>query len=259
MIAKAFKDTNVAELDSVHIWQFLKPYDGRRAGQAYRGHLEKFFAWASREGHRKTANPATADVMPVALPPKRDVEITVEEFRSVRKAVMVDEKGKAIPSGPMVQCYIDLTYLLYQRTTDVRLLRKSEIDWVKERIYVEPSKTSRSSGVAVYIPLTPAIKEVLARAQAASRKGVRGKLSSMFVIHTAKGQVYTASGMRSAWDRACARAKVEGITSKDIRSMAATAAKNAGFTRSRFRSGWRTRKRARRTGISGRWTRQPAR
>jgi len=48
---------------------------------------------------------------------------------------------------------------------------------------------------------------------------------------TAKGQVYTASGMRSAFNRACKRVNLSGFTTKDIRSMAATAAKNAGYSK----------------------------
>ena len=230
VIATGFRDTNVADIKPTHVKQFLKPWDGRRAAQAYRGHLSKFFTWAAGEGYRES-NPATAEVVKVKIPPKRDVSITAKQFHDVREAVAIDKKGKPIQSGQMVQCYLDLTYLLYQRTTDVRLLRWNEVDETNNRIFVEPTKTKGSSGVAIYIQISPAIRAVLARVKAVSR------MSSMFVIHTARGQVYTASGMRSAWNRACERVGISGITMKDIRSMAATAAKKQGFSRKQIMVG----------------------
>ena len=228
VIARGFKDTNVADIKPFHVNQFLKAWEGRRAAQAYRGHLVKFFTWASGEGYRES-NPATSEVVRVEQPKKRNVTITPKQFHAVRDEVIVKARGKT--SGQMIQCYIDLTYLLYQRTTDVRLLRWSEIDEANNRILVKPTKTEESSGVAMYIPMSPAIREVLARAKEVARMG------SVFVIHTAKGQVYTANGIRSTWNRACVRVGAEGITLKDLRSMAATAAEEKGFTRKQIQVG----------------------
>lgn len=225
VIARGFCDANVADIRPHHVNQFLKAWDGRRAAQAYRGHLVKFFAWATGEGYRES-NPATSDVVQVKQPKKHNVTITPAQFHAVRDAVIVSARGKT--SGQMIQCYIDLTYLLYQRTTDVRLLRWSEVD---EVIHVEPTKTMHSSGVAMNLPMSPAIREVLARVKEVARMG------SMFVFHTAKGQPYTAGGIRSTWNRACKRAGVEGITLKDLRSMAATAAEQAGYTRKQIQVG----------------------
>jgi integrase len=228
IIAHAFQDANVADIMPMHVNQFLKQWHGRRAAQAYRGHLSKFFSWATSEGYRES-NPATAHVVMVKAPRKRDVSITPEQFHAVREAVIVSKRGKR--SGDMVQCYIDLTYLLYQRTTDVRLLRWRDIDLANSRIFVEPTKTKGSSGIAIYIQISPAIRAVLDRVKAVS------KMSSMFVIHTPRGQVYTARGMRGAWNRACKRVGVEGITLKDIRSMAATDAIRQGFSRKQIMLG----------------------
>jgi integrase len=226
VIAKSFCDANVADIKPFHINKFLKAWDGRRAAQAYRGHLVKFFAWATGEGFRES-NPATSDVVQVKQPKKRNRTITPAQFHAVRDAVIVTARGKT--SGEMIQCYIDLTYLLYQRTTDVRLLRWTEIDEAS-RVHVKPTKTEFSSGVAMNLPMSPAIGVVLARVKKIARMG------SVFVFHTTKGQPYTASGIRSTWNRACKRAGVEGITLKDLRSMAATAAEASGFSRKQIQA-----------------------
>ena len=58
-----------------------------------------------------------------------------------------------------------------------------------------------------------------------------GAVKSLYVVHTGRGQPYTANGIGSAWRRACARAGVKDATLKDIRAKAATDAKKAGYTR----------------------------
>lgn len=54
-------------------------------------------------------------------------------------------------------------------------------------------------------------------------------MRSMYVIHTQHGQPYTAHGIGSAFERACERAKVSGVTLKDIRAKAATDANKMGY------------------------------
>jgi hypothetical protein len=84
VIAKSFCDANVADIKPFHINKFLKAWDGRRAAQAYRGHLVKFFAWATGEGFRES-NPATSDVVQVKQPKKRNRTITPAQFHAVRR------------------------------------------------------------------------------------------------------------------------------------------------------------------------------
>lgn len=230
VIERAFKDFGVVDVKTADVAQFLDQWEGRRSAQSYRAHLSKFFKWCGKKGLRET-NPATADMIELEAPPKREVLITAEQFNKVRDALAVDSKGKPVPSGAMIQAYLDLTYLMYQRTTDVRLLRRNEVDEVNGRILVTPTKTEKSSGGSVYIKITPAIREVLARIKLVSRMG------SVYLIHTAKGQPYTASGIRSAFDRACTRVKLSGFTTKDVRHMAASDAKAAGYTMEQLRVG----------------------
>lgn len=230
VIERSFRDFNLVDVRPADVCVFLDHWEGKRSAVAYRGHLSKFFKWACRKGLRES-NPATDDTIELEAPPKRKNYITQEQFAKVREAVTTDAKGKPVPSGKMVQAYLDLTYLMYQRGTDVRLLRRNEIDEVNGRILVTPTKTERSSGGSVYIQITPEIREVLARIKEVARMG------SVYLIHTARGQVYTASGIRSAFNRACARVGVTGVTIKDIRHLAASAAKRAGYTMDQLQVG----------------------
>ena len=79
--------------------------------------------------------------------------------------------------------------------------------------------------MSVEIPITPSVHEALDRA----RQLDDGK--SIYVVHTGRGQPYTANGIGSAWRRACVRAGVENATLRDIRAKAATDAKKLGYTR----------------------------
>lgn len=83
-------------------------------------------------------------------------------------------------------------------TTDVRLLKINEITPVG--IYVRPTKTDTTSGGDVLIPKTPEIEAVIARAKAEQR------VQSIYVICKPRGgQPYNATGLGTAWKRACVR------------------------------------------------------
>jgi integrase len=131
----------------------------------------------------------------------------------------------------MHQCYHDLSYLLYQRTTDVRQLRKQQIR--EGVIHFAPSKTLRSSGKEVAIPITPAIQAVLERAAELSKDIAKNRgVISPFVIHTRQGASYTRSGIHSAYRRADQELhdKAIGLNPKALRPFAATMAKKLGFS-----------------------------
>ena len=70
-----------------------------------------------------------------------------------------------VPTGPMMQCFIDLCYLTAQRSTEIRNLRWTAdprdpdgCSWVDRAagvIHFRPSKTEDSSGVSVDFKITP--------------------------------------------------------------------------------------------------------
>lgn len=134
----------------------------------------------------------------------------------------------------MLQCYLDLSFLLYQRTTEIRRLRYSQILERERLIHFEPSKTAKSSG-AIDIPITPALEAVLARARSLA-KIKPGPGGDAFVIQTRKGGPYTAFGIRSAIDRAAIRAR-SGLTAKDLRAYSASCAKAQGYTLEQLKAG----------------------
>ena len=225
LIERSFATLDVADIKPHHVNSFLEQWEGRRSAQSYRTYLENFFKWASGHGYRDGLNPASSNLVVIIKPPKRTVTITPEQYYAVRDALLVNAKGKKVPSGDMVQCYLDLNYLLGQRNGDVRILHRRDVDEVNGRIRVLPGKTERTSGLDVYLPITPEIQAVLTRLKTVARQ------DSMYLIHTAKGQPYTASGLRSAFDAAMVRANLQGqFTTKDIRSMSITDGSMAGYT-----------------------------
>ncbi|MBS0368447.1 MAG: tyrosine-type recombinase/integrase [Proteobacteria bacterium] len=219
VVEEAFRKSNLAEITPSIVATFVDQWEGRRSAQAYRGHLTKFFAWCCRKGLMNT-NPARE--VTVEAPPQRDVYITDEQYTAIRNACLVGKDGRPTRTGEMIQCYMDLLYLMYQRGTEIRLLKWSDVK--DDGILFKPTKTEKSSGTKVLVPVGADVKTVLAKL-----KRIR-KINSMYVIHTEHGQPYTAHGIGSLFERACERAKVEGVTLKDIRAKAATDASNSGYT-----------------------------
>lgn len=222
VIGSAFEDFDVEQPIGVDVARFVDQWAGQRAAQVYLSRLTDFFRWAIRKGLR-TDNPC-ADIR-VEKPENRTRYLTDSEWHAVRDALLIGKDDRKTSSGPMIQCYVDLCYLLYQRTTEIRLLKWPQVDLEAGTIAFRPTKTERSSGVAVLVPITADVRSVLERAK------TLGKIKGIYVIHTAKGQPYTANGIGSAWRRACERAGVEDATLKDIRAKAATDAKKRGYSR----------------------------
>ena len=217
-IAEAFSSFDVAEVWPVDIAKFVDQWEGLRTAQIYKARLSDFFNWTIRKGVRDH-NPATP--ISVEKPEVRKTYITDAQFFAVYDALLTGADGKRTPTGPMLQCYVDLCYLLYQRATEVRLLKWDQVD--KTVIHFKPTKTEKTSGATVDVPITASIRAVLERAREI------GVVKSAYVIHTLRGQPYNTRGIGTAWVRACERAKVEGVTLKDLRAKALTDAKKAGY------------------------------
>ena len=128
----------------------------------------------------------------------------------------------------MFACIIDMSYLLWARGIDIRMLKASQIE--DGRIRIKPSKTQKTSGKAVDIVVTPEIAEVIARARGLK---ITYGLTSQFVFPTQKGGAYTRSGLGSMWDRAKERIGMkDDVVFRDIRALAATDAARRGENRS---------------------------
>ena len=215
-IADSFADFDVELVQKKDCIAFLedrcKP--GSRIMQAYKSRLLSFFRWCADRGYR-TDNPAT-DIR-LKGPPKNNRYPTDAEYHAIRDALLTGNDGRPTPSGPMIQCFMDLCYLTMQRTTEIRLLKWSQDKG--DHLDFRPSKTLHSTGQSVSIPITVQIRACLERARAI------GTVKGMYVIHQRDGAPYNRSGILSAWTRACLRAGVDGVTTRHLRPKAATDAK----------------------------------
>lgn len=220
VIENAFADLDCIQVEPPDIAKFLDQWKGKRAAQLYKGHLNKFFFWACRRGIVKV-NPVRE--VTIDTPKKRKVLMSDQVYIKIKKALLeANEKRKPSHNEVMTACLMDMYYLLYQRGTDVRLLRTTEMDG-KEIKFV-PTKTENTSGAEVRVIITDQMREVVARAKAVA------KLRSIYLFHDKYGQPLDARLVGDIFQRACKRAGVSGYILKDVRSKAASDAKKAGYT-----------------------------
>lgn len=222
VIAAAFEAFNVAQIEPADVREFLDPFADRPGAQRhYKARLSTFLRWAAER--RYTDRNAAADVR-LARAARKPLGWTWDTYHAVRSELQEGTDADD-PAGGMMQCYMDLSVLLLQRTTDVRTLRRAEVSG--NTIIVLPSKTAKSSGITIEIPVSAQLRAVLDRAAAISRSM---RAVSPFVIHQKSGHGYTRYGIHSAFKRAAARAGVTGVNPKSLRSFAATEAKRQGYT-----------------------------
>jgi len=215
-IGAAFVEFDVDEVRPGDVLEYLNKEFADKPGakRHYKARISGFFSWCILQGLCQV-NPCSE--VKLKRIPRRRTKWTDKLFHDVRDRL-----------SPMHRCYHDLSFLLYQRTTDVRLLKRSQIgDGV---IHFEPSKTIRSSGKEVDIPITPAIQAVLDGAAEISRKW---KVVCAYVVHTRGGTPYTPTGVYSAYKRADedihGKENRIGLNPKALRPYAVTCAKKQGY------------------------------
>ncbi|WP_242560039.1 MULTISPECIES: tyrosine-type recombinase/integrase [Pandoraea] len=231
----ALRNVDVAEIDATVVMQVLKHWkDKLHMQRVMRAFLSGFFRWCIEEGRMKT-NPCNELRGWLKRPKPSAVYIPDDHFSAIRSALVrytYIRKGKRLSgkvnSGPMMQCFVDLCYLTAQRSTEIRTLKWSQIDFSKGVIHFVPSKTVDSSGIAIDVTITPEIREVLKRIQALDG---RERIGNLNVVHSLSFEQYESNGIRTAWNRAAQRAGLadRGYTVKSIRAKALTDAKRAGY------------------------------
>lgn len=237
---KGFRNVNVADVKPTHISNWLKvKYAGKLPMQrVMRAFLSGFFQWCVDTGKRDT-NPCKE--VKLKKPKARQTYITDEHFAAIRASMLevtYERAGKdvtaEVPTGPMMQCIVDMCYLALQRSTEIRNLQwaydpnDSACCWVDRKagvIHFQPSKTEDSSGIVVDLKITPEIEAVLERVRQI------GKVKGRYVFHTQRGTRYAANTVLKAWKAAAERAKLEGMryTIKDIRAKALTDGERDGY------------------------------
>lgn len=218
VFSEEFSEFRVDQITAPAIRKSIKNlYAGRpSAAKSYKARVSTFFAWAVTEAELAKINPCRE--VKVTVPPSRRTPWTPALFWAARALL-----------SPMHQVYHDLSFLLYQRTTDVRRLKRVT-QLLEDGIHFEPSKTLHSTGASVIVPYSTAIREVLGRAAELSRQ--MGVICP-YVIHTSKGASYTRSGIHSAYRRADAElhgGEPIGLNPKALLPFAVTQAKKQGAT-----------------------------
>lgn len=231
-VRKYFRDWDVHQVDTAAVADFLVTNWGDKlpTQRAMKGWLSKFFGWAMLRRHAQ-ANPCRE--VSVKKPKVRTVYIPDRDFLAIYDALLVTRphpttgRQAKVPTGDMMQCFVDLCYLTCQRSTEIRLLRWDQIDRDAGVIHFLPTKTEDSSGEAVDWPLTSEIEAVLSRA-----KALAPVFGQVYVIRDKHGAAKTDQACRDAWEGAMARANLadKPYTVKDIRAKALTDAKRAGYT-----------------------------
>jgi integrase len=228
LFKKAFRDWNVEDADAAAISDFLTDnWTGKLHSQrTMRAWISGFFGWCIVPRRLVKSNPCKE--LKLKKPKKRKVYIPDDHFLMIRDALMIGDDGKKTPTGPMMQCFVDLCYLCLQRSTEIRYLRKPNIG--DGRIHFEPTKTEDSSGEVVDLEITPEIQAVLDRA---------AKLEpiSEYIIRDKEGKPKTDAAVRDCWNDAKRRAGLadKRYTVKDILAKAMTDAEKQGYTKEQLR------------------------
>lgn len=188
IFAAEFAEFRLDEVTSPDIKQsitnlFLSKNQKRQA-KAYKSRISTFFRWCIADKGYVKVNPCTEVWTP--KPIGRKTQWTDELFWLMHAQFK-----------PMIQCYHELSFLLYQRTTDVRHLEWTQVKG--DGIHFHPSKTAKSSGKEVIVPITPPIRSVLDRARKLA--AASGRISP-YVIHARDGSRYQSDGILSYYLRA---------------------------------------------------------
>lgn len=218
-----FADINIDQVDPAYVKEFLNNrwHDKLSMKRSMRSFLSGFFQWCREEGYMTHENPCTG--MRMKKPEPRDVYIPDDHFAMIRSKI----------TDPILLCLVDLCYLTVQRSTEIRNLRWRKADdknasWVdrdKGVIHFVPSKTLKTSRMAVDWPISPEIEAVLERARTA------GSIKSQYVVHNREGGFWEDTAALRVWRRACNAAELgkHRYTIKDIRAKALTDAQRAGY------------------------------
>jgi integrase len=197
-----------------------------RTYNAMRGQLRELMRYAELRGWRPPGSNPTQAVRTMALP-ARHRYITDSELRRIKLGAWWGAGRVATQSGPMMCGLIDLLYLTGQAIGDV--LRLDESDVAGSLLLFRRAKVAHSTGAAVRIRVSPALRDAIDRLLAHKhgvieriRRRTGAEPISPALIITRDGQRAGQSGISSAWDRACERAGVLDAHIHDIKAKAIT-------------------------------------
>lgn len=181
--------------------EYLRAYLPKpRTYNMHRSVLRQVLSFAALEGLRAGYNPA--DDVPQRKLTQRSRIVTDAEIARIKAALMTAARG-----GPAHCLMIDLAMMTGQRIGDVIRMRWQDV--LDDGIAVRQGKT----GAQMLIEWSPPLKAAIdACAEGRDRIG--------YLLVQSTGKPYLYAGIRSAWDRACAKAGVEDLHIHDLRGRA---------------------------------------
>lgn len=227
LIGQAFQHFRAADVAVPDVVQFLRQFEAKaRTHNAIRSQLRELMRWAELLGWRPPGSNPTAPVRTMSTP-ARTRYITDSELRRIKRGALVGADGQRTESGPMLCALIELLYLTGQAVGDV--LQLDVADVAGDAITFRRSKVAHSTGAAVTIVITPRLGDAIGRLLAI-REAARQRMLdrsgkepvSPALIVNGDGQRAAYAGVRTAWDRACARAGVEDAHLHDLKAKALT-------------------------------------
>lgn len=214
VIGKAFRAFDVDQVRPGDVLTFINEKFAAKptTRRAYKARLSEFFGWCVLQ-QLCAVNPCRE--IRIKSPPKRGARLDLDTYWKIHDAL-----------PPQGQCFLELMYYTMQRPTEIRLLDSVQI--TGGHIDFTPTKTQHSSGASVRVPITPAIEATLARLQAINKlQPLRGARAP--VIQDSTGSPYTRRGIYDMWKKACDKAGVTGVTTRDVRPFALTNAEKLGY------------------------------
>lgn len=200
-LAQRFADFRPAQVTTPIAHEYLRPFmDRSRTYNLHRSVLRQVLSFAALEGLRDGHNPV--DDVPQRKMVKRRRIVTDAEIAAIKRAALEATRG-----GPALVQMIEIAMLTGQRIGDVLRMRWQDV--TADGVLVDQGKT----GEPLLIEWTPPL-----RAAVESCATGRDRIGYLLVQST--GAPYRYAGIRSAWDRACARAGVEDLNIHDLRGRA---------------------------------------
>ncbi|GJH39390.1 hypothetical protein CBA19CS91_41555 [Paraburkholderia hospita] len=158
VIATAFDEYSVADVTTKDCADFLRDNFSSKhnTAQKYANVLRKIFKFAISERGFRQDNPCDQLDLSEYATKRREVLPAHDSIKAIREAALIGKDGLPTESGPMFQCIVDMSYLVWQRAIDVRTLLKTQIGATAIRF--KPSKTAGTSGKVLDVEITPQIR-----------------------------------------------------------------------------------------------------
>lgn len=209
-MGEAFADFRPAQVTTPICSQYLKRYAATpRTYNLHRTMLRQVLAFAALEGLREGFNPI--DNIPAKGLGGRKRWVSDAEIAALKAGAM----GATRNGAALVQM-IDLALITGQRIGDLLQLRWQDV--TEMGIAVVQQKT----GERLLIEWSPALRAAIRACERPGHDNIG------HVLKTQSGKGYRYAGIRSAWDRACERAKLEDLHIHDLRGRAGMDARDGG-------------------------------